>query len=136
MNPNYPYTRWLMAKAYREQGKYQEAIATLSAELPKGRHPGVLAELAAAYVALGQRDEALKILAEVQQYAAQGYVGSMNFVRLYLGLGEPELALDWLEKAYAARHQSLIHLQVNPDYDRLRSHPRFQDLLRRIGLAQ
>ena len=55
---------------------------------------------------------------------------------IYVGLGEKKEALDQLQKAYNERAGQLIYLHVDPRFDSLRSDPRFQDLKRRIGLAQ
>jgi hypothetical protein len=54
----------------------------------------------------------------------------------YAALGEKDRAFNWLEKAYEKRDFFLPTLAVNPYMDPLRSDPRFQDLLRRIGLPQ
>jgi hypothetical protein len=53
---------------------------------------------------------------------------------IYVGLGEHDLAMSWLNKAYEARFNPSILLR--PVFDTLRSDARFQDLLRRIGLPQ
>ena len=53
---------------------------------------------------------------------------------IYLGLGELEQAMDWIEKSCVEREDAMVSLGVNPRMDPLRSNPRFQDLLRRIGL--
>jgi len=55
---------------------------------------------------------------------------------VYVGLGDKDQALAWLEKAYAQHSNELTTMKVCPVYDPLRSDPRFQDLLRRLGLAQ
>jgi tetratricopeptide (TPR) repeat protein len=134
LDDNYPYMRYGMARAYRQKRMHKEALSELLVELPHGRHPAVLAELAGNYAALGQRDEALKIAAEMQERARQGYVGRLNMATLYLALGEREQALEWLEEAYAERHIRLIFLPVEPAFDSLRAEPRFAALLRRVGL--
>ena len=54
---------------------------------------------------------------------------------VYAGLGEKEEALAWLDKAYEARSDFIVFIKVDLAWDGLRSDPRFQDLLRRIGLA-
>jgi hypothetical protein len=53
---------------------------------------------------------------------------------IYVGLGDPDRAMIWLEKAYQARFNPSILLR--PAFDPLRSDARFQDLLRRIGLTE
>jgi hypothetical protein len=54
----------------------------------------------------------------------------------YLGAGGNDEVFAWLEKGYAQHSNTLIALKANPLYDRLRGDPRFQDLLRRVGLAE
>lgn len=58
------------------------------------------------------------------------------FVAAYVGMGDKDQAFTWLEKAYALHSNTLTLLKVEPGLDPLRSDPRFQDLLRRVGLAQ
>ncbi|HKW67975.1 MAG TPA: protein kinase [Terriglobales bacterium] len=68
--------------------------------------------------------------------SARTHVPAVRIARLYAHAGENERTLYWLEKAYAAKESPLIHLAVARDWDGLRSHPRFQDLLRRMHLPQ
>ena len=56
------------------------------------------------------------------------------FVESYIGMDNKDQALIWLERAYAQHSNSVTTLKVDPVYDPLRSDPRFQDLLRRVGL--
>ena len=56
-------------------------------------------------------------------------------VESYIRLGEKDKAFEWLEKMFEARDGMLIWLKADPDYDRLRSDPRFTDLVRRVGLS-
>ena len=62
-------------------------------------------------------------------------VGPMSVTRLYLRAGRNDLALDWLERSYQARDPALPYLNAGyKEYDAVRSHPRFQALVRRLGL--
>ena len=63
----------------------------------------------------------------------QGYPAASRMAYVYTGLGEMDQAVEWLEKAYEERSYSLAFLKANPMWDALRSHPRFQDLLRRLN---
>jgi len=84
----------------------------------------------------GNRDEALKILAELKKAASKGYVRPSTLAVVYIGLGDKDQVFFWLEKAYQERSNYMAWLKVFPLHDPLRSDPRFDDLLRRIGLAQ
>ena len=59
----------------------------------------------------------------------------MPIAVVYLGLGDKDETFAWMEKEYAEHSVGLTSLKVNPVYDSLRSDPRFQDLVRRVGLA-
>jgi hypothetical protein len=60
----------------------------------------------------------------------------MVIVPPYIGMGNNDQAIAWLEKAYAQHSNGLTALKVDPAFDPLRGDPRFQDLLRRVGLSQ
>jgi Flp pilus assembly protein TadD len=113
---------------------YEEAIR----ELKKGvalsvRNGEPLCYLGYAYAASGRRGEAFKLLDEVQGLSG-GKVSPYNIAMIYAGLGERDRAFEQLEKAYNGREEWLINLDVEIALDGLRSDPRFQDLLRRMGL--
>ena len=62
------------------------------------------------------------------------HVPAVRIARLWAHAGDVGRALDWLEKAYIWRESPLVHLRVGWDWDSLRDHPRFQNLLRRMNL--
>ncbi len=80
----------------------------------------------------GQRDEALKILAEQKRLAKQRYIGSYNFAIIYTGLGYKDRAFEYLNKAHD-EGRILVQVPSRPLFDSLRSDPRYTELLRRIG---
>ena len=84
----------------------------------------------------GRKREAEESLRQLKDRARQSYVPAYNFVEIYIGLGDKEQALTYLAKAYADRSMLITALNVDPEFDSLRSDPRFQELLRRIGLPQ
>jgi hypothetical protein len=61
-------------------------------------------------------------------------VAPMSFVYYLAPLGEIDQAIGWLEKGYEMKHSAMVYLKVDPRYDSLRKDPRFNDLVRRIGL--
>ena len=82
----------------------------------------------------GRKDEALKLFDELRGYSKQRYTSPFLTAIIYMGLGEKDQALEQLEKAYEDRSDYLPFLNAEPAFDSLRSDPRFQDLLRRMGL--
>ena len=100
------------------------------------RSPGVIGVLVRAYAHAGQRTKALRLLGELEQRQKKGYVPAAAFVNAYLGLSDNERALVWLQKAYDEHAGILQSAKVHPFLDPLRSDPRFQLLLHRVGLDE
>src|SRR5262249_10159442 len=87
-----------------------------------------------AYAVSGERGKAKEILRQTQILAEQRYVSPEINVLVYLGLDEKEKALDWLEKCYQEQDGACWWLKVERAYDGLRTEPRFQALLKQVGL--
>jgi TolB-like protein/DNA-binding winged helix-turn-helix (wHTH) protein/Flp pilus assembly protein TadD len=98
------------------------------------RSPGIISTLIWAYARTGRRADALRLLGELKKRQQAGYVPAGAFVTAYLGLGDNNQAFAWLERAYQEQSNILIYSKVFPPYDSLRGDPRFQDLVRRVGL--
>ncbi len=101
-----------------------------------GGKPLGIAGLAHAYALAGNREEAQKRLAELQEISKLRYISPASIAIIYGALGEKDKAFVWLEKADKARDVGLVRLKVDRRFDSLRSDPRFADLVRRIGLPQ
>lgn len=97
--------------------------------------PGAMGVLVRAYAHAGRRDDALWLLAELKRRRRSGYVPAGAFVNAYLGLGDNEQALYWLEEAYKEQSNILQFLKTHPFFDPIRGDPRFVDLIRRVGLS-
>jgi serine/threonine-protein kinase len=82
----------------------------------------------------GRKTEARTILAELERQRERDYVSPVGLAMIELGLGNLDRALDWTEIAFAERRGWLAYLNVNPVFDSLRGHPRFNDLVRRMKL--
>src|SRR2546421_5133554 len=85
-----------------------------------------------AYAISGDRAKAEQILRELEAQAKRQYVNSSAFAAIYLGLGEKEKALDWLDVAYENQESACWLLKVDPMYDSLRNEPRFQALVQKV----
>ena len=93
-----------------------------------------LAALAHTLGTTGKPVEAVQIFDDLTRQAKQKYVAPYFFAGIHVGLGENDRALEYLEKAYEEHSNWLIYLHIDPSMDDLRDDPRFQDLLRRVGL--
>jgi len=135
LDPNYPMTWWILGLVYRETARYDLAIsAGEKAVNLSGGSPLMRAALAQTFATAGTAQEAIQILDDLQKLAKERYVASHFFAGIYVGLGEHDRALEYLEKPYAEHCQWLIYLHIDPSMDDLRNDPRFRDLLRRVDL--
>jgi tetratricopeptide (TPR) repeat protein len=136
LDPNYYGLYFQRGRYYEGKGQYEKAIVELkkAVEFSHGyAHP--LSSLGYVYALAGRRTEALGVLAELEDRSRKSYIPEVYLAVVHAGLGEKEQALALLQKAYEER--SLFHhvfLKVDPQMDSLRSDPRFQELLRGIGL--
>jgi tetratricopeptide (TPR) repeat protein len=121
---------WTLGVIYREKGMYQDAIREFEQE--RG-NVYVLAHLGNAYARAGRITEARETIARLKERVGKQNV-TYGIALVYAGLGEKDEAFAWLEKAYKARDKGLTSLKIDQCLDPLRSDPRFQDLLRRVGL--
>ena len=94
------------------------------------------AQLVYIYARTGQQAHARLALAELERSNRHQPLDPAAFIGPYIGMGNKDQALAYLEKASSRHSNALTTLKVDPIHDSLRSDPRFQDLLRRIGLAQ
>src|SRR6266581_1393372 len=130
MDPQFYYARWAFGLALQFDGQLPEAIAQYKKAAELTDDPFVLAWLAQGYAQAGQRDEALKLLAQMDELATKRYVGAWSFAIVHLALGEKEKAIDELERAFLERSDPFItFIKVSPLFDPLRGDPRFQALL-------
>jgi tetratricopeptide (TPR) repeat protein len=140
LDPGYPDASIELARSYVTRGLHQNAISALQKALIfTDREPLVLGALAHAHARAGQRAEALKLVSELKRLEERvgpedRNVPRFSFVWAYAGLGDKEQAFAWLEKAYQERRDLMVALNIDPLVDPLRSDPRFQDLVRRVGL--
>jgi TolB-like protein/DNA-binding winged helix-turn-helix (wHTH) protein/Flp pilus assembly protein TadD len=135
MEPNFDHAH-IVVEAYIEKGRFAEAIADLEKSNAIESGPWGWAWLAYAYGRAGQPAKARHALEQLQQLYRRQAIGPDPALLAYIGVGDKDEAFVWFEKAYADHSNSLTSLKVNPIYDPLRSDPRFQDLLHRVGLDQ
>jgi serine/threonine-protein kinase len=127
---------WYLGMALVANGQPDEAIKVLEKALGTNRSPAVMGILVRAYAHAGHREEALRLLDELKQRQRSTYVPTAALVNAYLGLGDNEQALAWLERAYLEQSNILQLIKAHPFFDPLRADPRFVDLVHRVGLDQ
>jgi TolB-like protein/tetratricopeptide (TPR) repeat protein len=135
VEPGSALIRYNYAQALVQKGRYADAITQLeTAQRLSGGGAFYAMALGHAYAASGDRASALKYLSELKELARHGRAPAAYFAAVYAGLQDRDEAMRWLEKAYEERTDYLMYLNVEPMADPLRSDPRFQQLLHRIGL--
>jgi TolB-like protein/DNA-binding winged helix-turn-helix (wHTH) protein len=126
-----------LALSYAEKKMFPEAIAALKD--CEARHINgdvCLTTLSQIYGLSGRTKKAGKIIDQLKEPSRHHYVFPMIFVHAYLGAGDKEQALTWLERAYKEKDPWLFWLKVWPTYDPLRSEPRFQALMRKLNFTK
>ncbi|MCI0605915.1 protein kinase [bacterium] len=135
LQPNLTQAGYQMARVYIETGQYEAAINEIKGlQLLDPADPMFTPLLGLAYGLSGKKAEASKILENLQEKRKREYVRPYMLAELYVGLGERNRALEWLEKACEERDDWIVFLHVDPNMDLLRSKPRFQAILKRVGL--
>ena len=131
MDPNFRVAHWRLGEAYERKGLYPEAIAELRKTLELADDLAV-SWLGHAYAVSGQRDEALKVIAQLK---SRPKVRCAYYVALiYTGLGDRDQAFAWLQKAFETKEGSMAVIQAEPMLDDLRSDPRYAELVKRMNL--
>ncbi len=135
LEPHYYRAYLWLGSAYAQKKMHARAIETFQKGMTAAqRHPQIVASLGHAYAIGGEPEKARQTLAELREISKQRYISPYLFAVVYTGLGDKEQTFAWLEKAFEDRSFWLIWLKVEPKFDSLRDDPRFQNLLRRIGL--
>ena len=132
--PNFWMPPLFAASGYIEKGMYAEAIA--SARRATELSPAQTVSLAYEGFALarsGDRETARANLDKLLKLSSERFVPATHIALIYVGLGEREKALEWLEKGFEQRDPKMTFLKVEPKWADLRSEPRFQELLRRMN---
>jgi serine/threonine protein kinase/Tfp pilus assembly protein PilF len=135
MDPNFALVHSVLGKVYEQKSLYDAAIKEFqkATDISAGSRE-YLADLGHAYALAGKTEEAHKILEELQRLSKQKYADASDIAMLYVGLGEIDEAFQWLEKAFEERAWGLSFLEIQPEFDRIRSDPRYKELLKKIGL--
>ncbi len=135
LDPNFYFSHSMAAGIYRERKMYAEAIE--EAGLAKALSPDQTwsdANLSRTFVDAGKPEEARAILDQLLLGSKSRFVPPYHIAMVYNNVGDKELALYWLEKAYAIRDPKMTFLKT-PNWKNVENDPRFQDIVRRVGLV-
>lgn len=133
--PSYPQFPHMLALVRMQQGRYDEAVATLEAMRPKhSRYAD--AALGFAYGRMGRPDKAAEMLRDIERLSTpEDPMPPLEWALVYIGMDDRGRAFEKLEEVYRGRFSHLAYLKSDPMYDSLRDDPRFADLARRVNLT-
>ncbi len=124
--------------SYEQKGDSQHALSELQKTLIKDalQFPSRLADLAHANAVFGNKQETARLLGQLTEMARHREVSPYAFAIVYTGMGDKDRAFVWLQKAYDRHSDDLPWIKADPRMDPLRSDPRYQELLLRMGLPR
>jgi TolB-like protein/Tfp pilus assembly protein PilF/tRNA A-37 threonylcarbamoyl transferase component Bud32 len=138
MDPHFWIGHFYITFAYSQKGMYEKALEKIKKALDKlGReNPLLLASLGCMYGFSNQKDEAEKILTELEALSEDKYVAPFFMALLYISLDQNDLAFEWLERSFSERDHVIAFLKVEPLLDKIRSDPRYTALLKKMNLER
>jgi tetratricopeptide (TPR) repeat protein len=137
LDNRFGYGRQTLGMALELKGQIPEAIAEYQAAIALDTSPTYLSLLGHAYGTIGRKDEATKLLGQIQGIGKSRYVDPYYLAIVHLGLGEREPALTALEKSFEELNgNTLEYIRTDPYLDPLRGDPRFEALAEKIVPAR
>jgi TolB-like protein/Tfp pilus assembly protein PilF len=130
--PRFIPAHYNLGRAYAAKGDYEEALSAFETAARLSGNRQASAAQAYACARTGRLAEAKRMLEEMERLSKTRYLPAPQLGLIYLGLEEPEKALDLLEQGFEEKSYWMIYLRADPLYDGLRSHQRFTRLIERL----
>ncbi len=136
LDSHFPQAHQTLGWLYLNGGKRDSAIREFrnALQLSGTNDSDLMLDVGFACAVNGKQDDARKILAELKGLHQRGLAASGSIGILYGALGDSDEAFAWLQKAYAERDPELTYIKVGRRFEPLRRDPRYQELVRRVGL--
>ena len=134
MDPNFFPARWTLEAAYERKRMYAEAVEERKNALASSRSPSLAAAIGLTYKTSGYTGVLQDWLETLKEQSKREYVSFYDLAQTYARLGEKDPALESLERAFDEHDSKLVSLKVDPAFRALRSDPKFQKVVHRIGL--
>jgi DNA-binding winged helix-turn-helix (wHTH) protein/TolB-like protein/Flp pilus assembly protein TadD len=136
LHPDFGVAHWYLGRAHLQKRQVPQALAGLQKAVTlSGGSPQMKGSLGVGYAVAGDRAAAERTLRELETLRAESYASALDLADIHVALGDHERAFGWLDQAAEERAFHLIYLKVWPELDPLRPDPRFQALIRRLGLT-
>ena len=135
--PNWVWAHFVMAQVLEQQGKLEEAAQeSLKADELFGTDPKQIAQLKEAMAKSGAQGYWRRTVENYRESVKSNYVPPVLVAEACMRVGDKECVFEWLERGFQERDDLMINLRVEPVFDGLHSDPRFEDLVRRVGIPQ
>jgi DNA-binding winged helix-turn-helix (wHTH) protein/tetratricopeptide (TPR) repeat protein len=135
MNPNYPASHEWLGLVFEQQGRDRQAIEEFQKAITLSGGDFGVGALGHLYAKSGRKDEARKAIQRLDERARVSYVSPYEKAVIYAGLDQQDESLKYLQKSFDERSLSASLLRFDPRLNELRADPRFQDLMRRVGMT-
>jgi tetratricopeptide (TPR) repeat protein len=135
LSPNFFFTHWVLGVCYRQIGNNEKAVDHLRQAVTLSGIFALKGDLGVALAKAGRETEAREVLSELEAESKNRFVSPQWPAVIYAALGETETALRYLERAWEVRAVQLLWLQVEPNFDPLRSEPKFIEIFEKSGIG-
>jgi serine/threonine-protein kinase len=136
LDQNFGEGHRLLGSCFNMKGQTNEALAAMLKLKSLDDMPWNTAGLAYAYAISGKTNEAFRVMQEWDAASPPRHVAPSSRAVVYLGLGDTNSALTWMERAYEVKDTWCAWFNVDPPLDGVRSHPRFQAIIRKMNLMR
>jgi len=135
IDPNFALAHSYLGLFYELKGMLGQAIAEFQAwQTLSGDEPAATGALGHAYALSGKRAEAQKAIVRLRDLSKDRYVAPYDVAVVYVGLGDTDQTMEWLQRAYEDHSAWLIWIELDLRFDGIRGDPRYRDLLRRMKI--
>ena len=134
LDPSYWDPRELLSLIYSQKGMHEIAVALCDSAMADDPHHDPQGDCGYVYGRAGRRQQALDMIRRLTVPSQGREIDMFGASEAYVGLGDADHAIEWLRRAAQKRSRYLVLLKLHPVFDPLRSDPRFQALLRDLGI--
>jgi TolB-like protein/Flp pilus assembly protein TadD len=135
-NPHFSAAYWTLGLVQEQRGELEEAIAAFQRAIELSPpSPRIVGALGRTYAILGRKQDALRLLNDLNELSKKRYISPFELALIYFSLGRIDEGFERLALAFQHRCFELITLRIDPRFDDVRDDPRFQVLFSQLGLS-
>lgn len=135
-NANFVRAHIILGKVYGQTGNHAQGVQMLRRAVELSNNDAAtLSALAHGLAIAGSISEARQSLDHLRQLQENRYVSAGSIAEIFVGLGQSDLAHEWLQRAFEDRDIEMIWLNVDPLFDPIRNDSRFKKLIQRVRPA-